>query len=406
MYGTKMMLRHHHHNNNNCFSRGAAVFGIYWSILVVLVGASGGDCPSYGCSMLPRDVVFDDAARSALARIRRHGKEVYDNDDDDLLLVGTLAMCGNPAHATLTLIGYKGGREEDQINQDRAFVINPFMGKYHLSGVYDGHGDHGEIVSEYAVRELPKRLATKLQDMNVNDEAAVVQALKDTFVEIDNDAKAVSGGMGGCTASVILQIENRLYVANAGDSISIVATCDHEGTTRVHFVTREDKPHLDDERARIEGMGGRVWIPPDLTQESSRVIFVDPDTGYQSGLAMSRSIGDWDMIGVVAEPLVEVISLKTLLCLDTDNQHETCNPTSEEYVPSNVFVVTATDGMMDYIEPQEIAEAFAAAFVKKEMHPLTVAEDLIHLAAKGWETEMAGQYRDDIAVAASMLTSK
>jgi serine/threonine protein phosphatase PrpC len=344
--------------------------------------------------MLPRDVVFDDGARNALAGVRRNDDDAYE----------ALKTSGNQAHATLTLIGYKGGKEEDQINQDRAFVLNPFMDNYHLSGVYDGHGTKGEVVSEYAVRELPKRLAAKLEHIDVEDESSVVKALKDTFVEIDIDAKPVSGGMGGCTASVVLGIGNRLYVANAGDSISIVATCDRHGNTRVHFVTREDKPHLDDERARIEGLGGQVWIPSDLTQESSRVIFVDPHTGYQSGLAMSRSIGDWDMIGVVAEPLVEVISFNSLFCVDAENEHESCKTTTDD-IQGNLFVVTATDGMMDYIQPQEIAESFASAFFKKEIHPLNVAEDLIHLAAQGWETEMAGQYRDDIAVAASMLKS-
>jgi protein phosphatase PTC2/3 len=355
------------------------------------------ECPSYGCLMLPRDIIFDEQTRKALAQIRRNGDETS---------LETLKTSGNSAHATLTLIGYKGGKDEDQINQDRAFAVNPFMGKYHLSGVYDGHGTGGEIVSEFALTELPKRLATKLERMDISNDAMVVQALKDTFIEIASDAKSVSNGHGGCTASVVLRIGSRLFVANAGDSMSIVASYDSSNesngsATRVHFVTREDKPHLDDERARIESMGGTVWIPHDLTQESSRVIAVDPQTGYQSGLAMSRSIGDWDMIGVVAEPLVEVIYTDSLFC--TDHEHETCKAPSEG-TQSNLFVVSATDGMMDYIDPQQIAEAFASAFFKGGMHPLNVAENLIYRATKGWEADMDGTYRDDIALAASMLS--
>ena len=350
------------------------------------------DCPSFGCSLLPRDVVFDEQSRKALSQVRR-------NDEDALDLLQT---SGNSAHATLTMIGYKGGDIHDQINQDRSFVVNPFMEKYHLSGVFDGHGILGEVVSEYAVTELPKRLAAKLEQINPNDEKLVVQALKDIFVEIDQDAKPVSGGKGGCTASVVLQMGNKLYVANAGDSVSIVATYDESSDkVLVHFVTREDKPHLEDERARIEAMGGTVWVPRDTKQESSRVIFADPTTGYQTGLAMSRSIGDWDMIGVVAEPLVEVITLNTLFC--DENERESCTATTE--LNGGLFVISATDGMMDYIDPQEIADAFATAFFRKGLHPLSVAEDLIHLAAKGWDAEMEGQYRDDIAVAASMLQS-
>ncbi|KAI2498202.1 serine/threonine phosphatase [Fragilaria crotonensis] len=76
------------------------------------------ECPSYGCLMLPRDIVFDEQTRKALARIR--------NNLDEKSLE-TLKTSGNAAHATLTLIGYKGGNDEDQINQDRAFAVNPFM---------------------------------------------------------------------------------------------------------------------------------------------------------------------------------------------------------------------------------------------------------------------------------------
>ena len=169
-------------------------------------------------------------------------------------------------------------------------------------------------------------------------------------------------------------------------------------------MTREDKPHLPDERARIEQMGGRVWVPLDLSAESSRVLGVDSRTGIESGLAMSRSIGDWDMIGVVAEPLVEVISLQDIVqCAEKDI--ETCMAVSDDRTRANVFVVSATDGMMDYIDPQEIAESFANAFFQGGGHPLNVAEDLIFLAANGWETETRGTYRDDIAVAASVLMS-
>jgi serine/threonine protein phosphatase PrpC len=395
---------------------------------VTIIGIQARECPFYGCTMLSRDVLRDDSLRQILSSLRRGGRTSGSSssstssglDQDD-------TSCGNDSHATLTMIGYKGGKEENQINQDRAFVINPFMTNYHLSGVFDGHGTNGEIVAEYSLHEFPKRLAQKLHHVvdTLHHQDSIIRILKDTFLDIDRDARSVSRGKGGCTASIVLRIGDSLYIANAGDSISIVATCSHirdhgqnnhdnkdtrhdddESPTRaqVHFVTREDKPHLEEERSRIEAMGGRVWIPSDLTQESSRVLFVDPNTGYQTGLAMSRSIGDWDMVGVIAEPVVTVLSISSLLGPSKEHKDNDESCTADD-VKSNthLFVVSATDGLMDYVDSQTLAESFATAFCEQSLHPLCVAEDLVYAAAKGWNSDMAGEYRDDIAMAASML---
>lgn len=362
-------------------------------------------CPSYGCSFLPVDVTFDEAARKALRNVNR----------EQAVVDAVLETAGNDNHVTLTLIGYKGGDPNNQINQDRAFIVNPFLQDYHLSGVFDGHGRLGEVVAEFAVTETPKRLAEKLlkiiYDKDIDNDAAVVKALQETFVEIDRDVP--TKGVGGCTASVVLRMGSKLYVANAGDSRSLVALHDpipNEETRRkstVLYVSREDKPHLEDEKARIESMGGTVWIPPNLQRESSRVMHVDPKTGYQTGLAMSRSIGDWDMKGAIAEPLVEVIDLSQFplgeeQCSDDEaSADKVCSSKRK-----SLFVVSATDGMMDYISPEQLAESFARAFFEDTPHhPFNMAEDMIHQAAGGWDRDMNGEYRDDIAVAASSLSS-
>lgn len=363
--------------------------------------------PTYGSSFLPVDVVFDEAVRKALRNTNVEQRVVDE----------VLQTAGNENHVTLTLIGYKGGNPHQQINQDRAFIVNPFLQDYHLSGVFDGHGRLGEVVAEFAVTETPKRLAEKLLKISNNndddddDDAAIVQALQETFVEIDRDIP--TKGVGGCTASVVLRMGSKIYVANAGDSRSLVALhspspSDTNRKSELIYVSREDKPHLEDERARIESMGGTVWIPPNVEQESSRVMYVNPETGYQTGLAMSRSIGDWDMVGAIAEPLVEVIDLSKL-SLDEEQCDDGDDASADKVCSSkrkSLFVISATDGMMDYISPEQLAESFARAFFDDTPHhPFNMAEDMIHQAAAGWDREMRGEYRDDIAVAASALSS-
>jgi serine/threonine protein phosphatase PrpC len=374
------------------------------SLLVsVSLAYSGSECPPFGCSLFPRDVAFDEKARGALKHIRA---ELPGSEFNQAL--GELEMCGDEDKATMTLVGFKGGKLEEQINQDRAFVLSPFDlingQNCQVLGVFDGHGDMGEVVAQYAVTELPKRLKAKLGHLKAGDNDKIIQqALIDSFIEIDKDVP--TKGVGGCTASVVLQIGSKLYIANAGDSRSIVALyIEKTDDVKVLYVTREDKPHLEDERARIESMGGRVYIPDDLTQESSRVV------SGSSGLAMSRSLGDWDMLGKIADPIVKIIDVAEVIRTEIEESNAGCSE-DEEYCPGSlkaehisIFAMSASDGMMDYIEPQDLAGAFATTFYRPSgPHPLVMCEDLILIAAKGWYDEMKGHYRDDIAVAAARI---
>lgn len=407
------------------------LFRLSATIATVSSLISARECPSYGCPSYPRDVQFDDKARKALGKLGRHltGEE-YENASEEL------KECGNNDEATMSMVGYKGGAISDQINQDRGFVLSPFIldikvPNCRILGVFDGHDKMGEIVSEYAVQEVPKRLTVKLglaltdevlKDSEMTD-IAVKRALVETFVEIDREIP--TEGKGGCTASVVLQLGSKLYIANAGDSVSLVAsyfvTSDN---VNVLYVSREDKPDLPDEHVRIKEMGGAVYVPNKLDKEthkeSARAIGVDPATGRQVGLAMSRSIGDWTVPGVIAEPIVDVLDIKEIIA-DAINKHDSMcsaaktnhndilNEESGICISSKVedvrlFAVSATDGLMDYLQPAEIARSFAdGLYGKNTAHPLRKCSELINEAAKGWQEEMQGQYRDDITVAASKI---
>eukprot|EP00978_Attheya_sp_CCMP212_P022499 scaffold67194_cov54-Attheya_sp.AAC.3 len=134
-----------------------------------------------------------------------------------------------------------------------------------LLGVFDGHADRGELVSEFVKNELPRLLHSKLSAAGVDlqMEAHVQQALVETFVELDGLVPADPSG--GCTCSVILQLNHKVYVANAGDSVSFVAavtttkssssSSSEATTTEIIYQSRDDKPHLPEERRRIEEMG-------------------------------------------------------------------------------------------------------------------------------------------------------
>jgi hypothetical protein len=69
-----------------------------------------------------------------------------------------------------------------------------------------------------------------------------------------------------------------------------------------------------------------------------------------------------------------------------------------------IFAVSATDGMMDFLDAQSIAQTLAPSlFDENGTHVLTACEMLISAAASGWQRAKQGRYRDDIAIAVSTI---
>jgi serine/threonine protein phosphatase PrpC len=394
------------------------------------------DCPFYGCPLTPQDVHYNTEkikiAFEQLRQVKRHQVASSNEALGHGHLAGheeLLKTSGNQDSVTLTLIGYKGGSLQEQINQDRAFIVKPFLipGEETgpeprvLLGVFDGHAPRGEMVSDYAVNELPNLLSKKLSEVASLTVDKVKQILVETFVELDTNAPAEESG--GCTASVVFRNDTKIYIANAGDSRSFIVTYRPSiKKTRVVYVSREDKPDLPGERARVEAAGGQVYIP---ARGTSRVVYHDPRTGSPSGLAMSRSIGDWaaGKLGVIPDPIVDVIDIPTLIqaemkqtydqdganYLYIDEQGDVAsNSFGSTDMPEDddvyIFAVSATDGLMDYLDSLDIARVLAKALYEDEgAHPITAAEHLVFAAANGWQQDKQGRYRDDIAIAVTSL---
>ncbi|KAI2497563.1 serine/threonine phosphatase [Fragilaria crotonensis] len=383
-------------------------------------------CPTYGCPLTPQDMLYT-PVQQALQKLRNKSKQKLKSEATTQQVLQELQSTGDENKATLTLTGFKGGALEDQINQDRSFVISSFLGEEkgaasgatddlqarRLMGVFDGHATDGELVSEYCLSELPKMLASKLSERLTDDltEAqqgeVVVTALHETFVELDRTAP--HGESGGCTASVMLQLGKKLYFANTGDSPTFL--CVHHSssrTTDVVYITREDKPSLPDERARVEAMGGKVWVP--IGGGSSRVLFTDPVTGDQTGIAMSRSIGDRDVgkYGVIPDPTIDVIDLEELIqermrkaaSGSVMNMFSFNRPSESPVDDVHIFAVSASDGMMDILNPKGIARFLVPSLCQDSgEHLLTACEKLISTAADGWQrASFDSRYRDDIAI--------
>eukprot|EP00903_Cladosiphon_okamuranus_P011285 g10641.t1 len=267
---------------------------------------------------------------------------------------------------------YAGGDDDEgvtaKINQDRGCVVYPFNGdaKHALFSVFDGHGEHGDVVSHFVMHELESVLAAhpSLLDDPTN-------ALKESYVKVDESLAAAKGQeatFSGTTAVSVLMRENNLWIANAGDSRAVLAKEDGNALKAVDLSV-DQNPNSPKEQARIEAAGGFVSAPPEPGL-SSRVWLDAAMT--QIGLAMARSIGDHAVksVGVVAEPEV----------------------TTHTIEGKDKFIVLASDGVWEFISSQEAIDIVNCSL---EEGTMKATQDLIEAAATKWR-EVEGDYRDDI----------
>ena len=215
----------------------------------------------------------------------------------------------------------------------------------------------------------------------------IKKILVDSFVEVHESGKSeLPSTTGGCTSSVVLQLGEKIYIANCGDSKSVIATFHEEtGDISVAYTSRDDTPDLEDERARIEKAGGSVL---DINGSHRVVLYNEAGEPY-GGLAVSRALGDYDLsdAGVIPDPIGDVIDLKDI-----------------GVGGEGVFAILATDGLMDFVERSDLlCRVVEGLYVDEEPHLLTKLEDLITHSKEGWFDECGDEYRDDITIAASKL---
>ncbi|KAG7569969.1 Protein kinase domain [Arabidopsis thaliana x Arabidopsis arenosa] len=189
----------------------------------------------------------------------------------------------------------------------------------HLFAIFDGH--RGAAAAEFSAQVLPGLVQSLCS-------TSAGEALSQAFVRTDlafrqeldshRQSKRVSqkDWHPGCTAIASLLVENKLFVANVGDSRAILCRAGHPfALSKAHLAT------CIDERNRVIGEGGRIeWL-------------VDTWRVAPAGLQVTRSIGDDDLKpAVTAEPEIS----ETILSADDE------------------FLVMASDGLWDVVNDEEV----------------------------------------------------
>jgi len=209
-------------------------------------------------------------------------------------------------------------------------------------GVFDGHG--GSAVAKYCGLHMPEVLVQTEAYKNRD----YAKSLEDAFLKVDDaiatekgvaELTALAGGSSqvkpegiGCTAVCALIQDNKLYVANSGDSRCVLSR-----ESKQVEMSFDHKPMNKTEHDRITKAGGFV--------QQGRV---------NGSLNLSRAIGDRDY--------------KLNSSLKPHEQIITCVPDVKirELTPGDEFIILACDGVWDILTNEE-AVAFVSQWLKD--HP-------------------------------------
>jgi serine/threonine protein phosphatase PrpC len=174
----------------------------------------------------------------------------------------------------------QGKRDSNEDNHFTFINNNNSLENYNpinLFCVFDGHG--GKLVSTFLKSYLPSFFLQKSEKPFYEKSKHIIKHINNIFDFLQNNLKmkhprAVE--YCGSTACVVMQIKNKLWIANTGDSRCII--CNRNGV--VKQITEDHKPDLPREKERIEQLGGKIKFD-----------------GYEwriKNLSLSRAFGDLD----------------------------------------------------------------------------------------------------------------
>ena len=240
------------------------------------------------------------------------------------------------------------------INKPVNYSKNIPWPKASFFAVFDGHGGNG--CADFLRDNLLKLICN-----NNFFPKDIEKAINYGFEEVDKlflettlkDGKIIDNS-GSC-ALILLIIENKLYIANVGDSRSIISM--KNGLIRKD-VTRDHKPNYPYEKERIISNGGKIYqtkSPLNLnenedethcTEEENNnednLLLLGPFRVQPGGLSVSRTIGDplAKLVKFKGNPKV-IISKPDIYCYDLEKDDVD-------------FVILGCDGIYDHLSSKDV----------------------------------------------------
>ncbi|XP_023297978.2 protein phosphatase 1E [Lucilia cuprina] len=269
----------------------------------------------------------------------------------------TLYKCSESASSSHTPYVEAHVKNKPRKMEDRHICLPQFSNIYRLEkslsfyGVFDGHS--GSLAATYAINQIPYRVAQQLNTMHNSstlDSDCYRDALETSFLQADHNfcQKQLSSGTTAVCALLLKDGDENfkhLYVAWVGDSRCLLVS------PTVHLqLVKPHKPDSADEKKRIES-----------TETGGSVIFVQGQWRVNGIINVSRSIGDYTVKAVIAEPDIVDVPLQ----------------------PSHDFLLLGSDGLWDHVNEKEIVDCVYKSLADNEQCLEDIPKHLIELAKKG-----------------------
>ena len=288
----------------------------------------------------------------------------------------------------------KAGRNqngEKKTNQDSPLIhINcGGISGFNIFGVLDGHGNHGHFVSQYCRNYFIKKMSEYTafcKKKNLTTAEAIYNDLKQTnfayIVDIFNKVDIEMANQNnfdcsfsGTTCNLVIQLNRYLICASVGDSRGILIEDKGDNKNSGIFkISYDHKPDLPEEMKRIHASGGMVDKITSYFGEK-----VGPPRVWKAGcnypgLAMSRSLGDFQakQCGVIATP--QIIEYK----LNRNSR----------------YLIICSDGVWEYLSNEQVRDLGNVFYNKNDVG--NFCTELVKFAVFSWE--QIDIIRDDITV--------
>ncbi len=240
--------------------------------------------------------------------------------------------------------------------------------EYQVVGVYDGHGK--ETALDYAkdlAKEMPQELERKLEEFSpvMQPNAGLVNAMKLGCATVDRNVNAFSGD--GSTACVAVLDGQTVTLLNAGDSRAVAIRATDSGFIAEQLTT--DQKILDPQFLKS------------TEKRRGNSIIAERYRKHKSGLA--RKCGDFNTPGISARPKV-----------------------TQTTVGTGDYLVIASDGIYDFMLPEQLAELITRLNTAGYRKPSEIAPRIMAFVRQAQDSCLdAGiqTSRDDLTVTVTQI---